>query len=64
MEEAANGLTWMNDGTDGEDTDGIDGHIDGGIEEEEEENSDDDDDGLVMAGGESTPARKEESWLA
>ncbi|KAE8446067.1 hypothetical protein EG329_012575 [Mollisiaceae sp. DMI_Dod_QoI] len=69
LEEAANGLTWMNE----------DGDLDadaGRVQEqerEEEEDDDDDDDVLVMGGGlssgpgtggENTPARKEESWLA
>jgi len=67
LEEAANGLVWMNDERRDEP---IDGEIQGGEEEEED---DDDDEGLVMGGGygsgagttgESTPARQEESWLA
>ncbi|KAF4627597.1 hypothetical protein G7Y89_g10554 [Cudoniella acicularis] len=71
LEEAANGLSWMNDGTEGEDTDGIEGEIVGGTEGEED--GSDDEEGLVMGGGlqsgsvgtgESTPARREESWLA
>jgi hypothetical protein len=67
VEEGANGLTWMNEGTDGEDTDGLQGEIAGGIQEEDDES--DDDDGLIMGGGtgsagESTPARREETWLA
>ncbi|RDL36355.1 NAD(P)-binding Rossmann-fold containing protein [Venustampulla echinocandica] len=68
LEEAANGLTWMNDTTDGEQTgDEMD------AADAEEEGSDY---GLEMAGGmagassgtgtggENTPARREESWLA
>jgi len=56
LEEAANGLTWMEEPeAEGEVSQDADG---------EEEDSDDDD-GLVMGGGtDSTPARKEESWLA
>ncbi|KAG9232439.1 NmrA-like family-domain-containing protein [Amylocarpus encephaloides] len=72
LEEAANGLTWMNEGTEGEETEGIDGELVGGEEENEgsdgdDDDDDDDDDGLVMGGGtggENTPARREESWLA
>lgn len=61
LEEAANGLTWMEEG------DGVDGVQDGGTVDGEEDS--DDDEGLVMGGGtgatgESTPARREESWLA
>jgi hypothetical protein len=66
LEEAANGLTWMNDD---------DGELQGGEDEEEPEGDEDDDDeeeGLTIGGGigsgtatgEVTPARKEESWLA
>lgn len=60
VEEAANGLTWMND------DEGEHGELVGGSQEEEEEGSDDDE-GLVMGGGvggESTPARSQERWLA
>jgi hypothetical protein len=63
LEEAANGLTWMNDG---EETDGNNGAED--TEHGDSEEDSDDDEGLVMGGGtsagENTPARKEESWLA
>jgi len=59
LEEAANGLTWMNEEEEGrfqggEDADG------------EHEEDDDTSDGLTIGGGtgENTPARKEESWLA
>lgn len=67
LEEAANGLTWMNDfpSTDNEEDgfeDGEEGKLVGG---EEDEGSDDGDEtaseGLVMG---ETPARREESWLA
>jgi len=66
VEEAANGLTWMMEETDGEDTDAVHSEISGGIQEEDE---DSDDEGLVMGGGtgsagENTPARREETWLA
>jgi hypothetical protein len=54
LEEAANGLTWMNDEEEGT--------IEGGGDEEEEED-DSTSDGLTMGGGD-TPARKEEQWLA
>jgi hypothetical protein len=61
LEEAANGLTWMNEGNE------TDGEVQGG-EEEQEEDDDDDDEGLTIGGGttsgEATPARKEETWLA
>jgi hypothetical protein len=68
LEEAANGLTWMNEEIEGE----VVGGEDAGGEENEEEEEDDDDasEGLVMGGGtgtgtgEVTPARQEESWLA
>ncbi|KAH8649677.1 NmrA-like family-domain-containing protein [Tricladium varicosporioides] len=66
LEEAANGLKWMDEGTGGDDTDAVEGEIVGGIEEEDE--GSDDDDVLTMGGGgtggENTPARREESWLA
>ncbi|KAF8860295.1 NmrA-domain-containing protein [Acephala macrosclerotiorum] len=76
LEEAANGLTWMNE--DGE-TDGEEGAVeqdgerDGEKDQDAEEDDDDNEEGLVMGGGlhsgtgtggENTPARKEESWLA
>ena len=68
LEEAANGLTWMQDG---ENLDDEGTEIQGG-EEPEEEEDDDDDEGLIMGGGtsgpgtggENTPARREETWLA
>lgn len=59
LEEAANGLTWMNDEEDGK--------IEGGEDGEDEEDEDDStSDGLTMGGGtgDHTPARKEEQWLA
>jgi len=63
LEEAANGLTWMQDGEVEE------GTIQGGEEEHDDDDDDDDDEGLVMGGGtgtggDTTPARREESWLA
>lgn len=66
LEEAANGLTWMNE--DGE-TDLEDGRVEGGDDGDQDAEGDDDDEdeGLVMGGGlggTETPARKEESWLA
>jgi hypothetical protein len=70
VEEAANGLTWMNEGTEGENMDSGQGDTVGGDQEEDEESDDDeDDDGLIMGGGtgsagENTPARREETWLA
>lgn len=66
LEEAANGLAWMN----GEDTDSGEGKENAEINGDGDgahEDSDDDDEGLMMGGGtagESTPARREESWLA
>jgi hypothetical protein len=64
LEEAANGLTWMNEETEGE----VVGGEDADGEEVEEEEDDNASEGLVMGGGtgtgEATPARKEESWLA
>ncbi|KAE9364146.1 NmrA-domain-containing protein [Stipitochalara longipes BDJ] len=65
LEEAANGLTWMNEGDDGEE-----GEVQGGEEEkddEEDDDADDEDEGLTIGGGvtgDTTPARREESWLA
>lgn len=53
LEEAANGLSWMNDEEEGT--------VEGGEVEEEEDDSLSD--GLTMGGGD-TPARKEEQWLA
>ncbi|KAL3422944.1 nitrogen metabolite repression-responsible protein [Phlyctema vagabunda] len=61
LEEAANGLTWMNENTD------TDGELVNGDEDEYNEDDDSSDDGLTMGGGvggEATPARKEEGWLA
>jgi len=74
LEEAANGLTWMNEG-EGESEEG---EIQGGEDEgerdddEEDEDEDEDDEGLTIGGGvgsgtatgDVTPARREESWLA
>lgn len=71
LEEAANGLTWMNE-PEGE-TDAEDGVWEKGDKDDDadEDNEDDEDDGLIMGGGnsggttgENTPARREESWLA
>ena len=56
LEEAANGLTWMNEEEDGK--------IEGGEEDADGEEEDDDDEGLTIGGGTETPARREESWLA
>jgi hypothetical protein len=68
LEEAANGLTWMNEGDESGENTEEDGKGDGGDEaDNEDEDDDDDDEGLMMGGGtggENTPARKEESWLA
>ncbi len=70
-EEAANGLTWMNEGS-GKEEDLV-GEIQGGEDDFPGEDDDDDDEGFVMGGGvgpgagtggESTPARQEEGWLA
>jgi hypothetical protein len=68
LEEAANGLTWMNDENDEE------GEVQGGEEEggEGEDEDDEDEEGLVIGGGigsgtatgDTTPARREETWLA
>lgn len=64
LEEAANGLTWMDEEAvvDGDVQGGsLDGDGDGSTEDGEDE-------GLVIGGGlgtgESTPARREETWLA
>jgi hypothetical protein len=65
LEEAANGLTWMN-GEEGEVQGGEEGEDADGDEEEDE------DEGLTIGGGigsgtttgETTPARREETWLA
>ena len=59
LEEAANGLVWMND------DDEVEGEVQGG-ESEGEEEEDDEDGGLTIGGGtgDTTPARREESWLA
>ncbi|RFU35185.1 hypothetical protein B7463_g1101, partial [Scytalidium lignicola] len=65
LEEAANGLTWMNENYAGEETEEDEGRIEGGNGAEEAD--DDDDEGLVIGGGtagDSTPARREEEWLA
>jgi hypothetical protein len=56
LEEAANGLTWMNEEEDGK--------IEGGEDPDEDEEEDDDDEGLTIGGGAETPARQEEGWLA
>jgi hypothetical protein len=68
LEEAANGLTWMNDENDEE------GEMQGGEEEggEGQDEDDEDEEGLVIGGGigsgtatgDTTPARREETWLA
>jgi hypothetical protein len=55
LEEAANGLSWMNE---------VEGVVEGGDEEGDEEGTDDGSEGLMMGGGGETPARREESWLA
>jgi hypothetical protein len=68
LEEAANGLSWMNEG---EGTD-EEGELQGGEEEKEEDEEEDEDEGLTIGGGagsgtatgDVTPARREESWLA
>lgn len=66
LEEAANGLTWMNE--EGGSSGGIgavEGEIQGGEEEDLKDGEEEDsDDGLTMGGGTETPARKEETWLA
>jgi NmrA-like family len=68
LEEAANGLTWMNEEIEGEVVGGEDAV--GEEDDEEEEDDDNASEGLVMGGGtgtgtgEATPARREESWLA
>ncbi|KAG0646548.1 Nitrogen metabolite regulation [Hyphodiscus hymeniophilus] len=55
LEEAANGLTWMNE---------EDGRIEGGDDGDSEDDGDDDE-GLTIGGGAETPARREEEgWLA
>ncbi len=70
LEEAANGLTWMHEGNL---TDGEEGVIQGGEYFDDADADGEDDDGLMMGGGigsgpgtggENTPARREESWLA
>ncbi|TVY82376.1 Nitrogen metabolite repression protein nmr [Lachnellula suecica] len=61
LEEAANGLTWMND----EEESSV--VADGSERGSDGEEGSDDDDGLVMGGGtggEATPARGEEGWFA
>ena len=60
LEEAANGLTWMNEEEDGS----IEGGEDDADAEGEDEDDDDDDEGLTIGGGAETPARREEGWLA
>ena len=62
LEEAANGLVWMNE---------EDGRADSGDDADADADGEDDDndgssEGLTIGGGigENTPARKEESWLA
>lgn len=62
LEEAANGLTWMNDSDESEQ----EGRIEDGSEEkkDEEDGDESDDEGLTMGGNTETPARKEEGWLA
>ncbi|CZT49476.1 probable nitrogen metabolic regulation protein nmr [Rhynchosporium secalis] len=63
LEEAANGLTWMNDSNE------VEGEVQG-VEVEQTADNEDDETGsegeLVMGGGTGTdtPARREESWLA
>lgn len=62
LEEAANGLTWMNEEQEEEE-----GRIEGGEDvdqDEEDDDDDEDDDALTMGAGAETPARKEEGWLA
>jgi hypothetical protein len=54
VEEAANGLRWMDEEEEG--------HIEGGVEEEEIED-DDQSEGLTI-GGDKTPSRQQERWLA
>lgn len=67
LEEAANGLTWMNE-TDGDEESEYEGRIEDGNDNGEEADEDEDDDeGLVMGAGtagDATPARREEGWLA
>lgn len=60
LEEAANGLTWMNESNE------VEGEIQGGEEDEDVDGEDDESEGLVMGGGTGTdtPARREETWLA
>jgi hypothetical protein len=70
LEEAANGLTWMNEAEEGNADE--EGEIQGGEEEKDEDDEEDEEEGLTMGGGvgsgtamgDVTPARKEESWLA
>lgn len=67
LEEAANGLTWMNESDE-------EGEVQGGDETSprDEDDDEDDDEGLTMGGGigsgtatgDATPARREETWLA
>lgn len=70
LEEAANGLTWMQD-DDLTGADAEEGQIQGGLDNSDEDDGDDDDDeGLVMGGGNTGSGagtgatRKEETWLA
>lgn len=65
LEEAANGMTWMNENeAEGEEDGRVERGQDGGDEVEGESGGEDE--GLVMGGGTGTdtPARREESWLA
>ena len=68
LEEAANGLKWMeDDGHHPEESDVDEGRMTGGEEEEEEDEADEADEsgseqGLTMKG--DAPARKQETWLA
>lgn len=72
LEEAANGLTWMNEEVEeGQPERGGGGNADDGHGGGAGDEDSDDDDGLTMGGGtgastggETTPARREESWLA
>ena len=70
LEEAANGLTWMSEGEESGENTEEEGNVEGGDDadnEDEDDEDEDEDEGLTMGGGtggENTPARKEESWLA
>ena len=59
LEEAANGLSWMNEEEEGK-VEGGEDDADADADGEE----DDDDEGLTIGGGAETPARREEGWLA